>query len=507
MARKTRHTPNRLGTVEQLPSGRYRAAYRLDGRKFSAPTTYRTKDEALAWLASERTDRSRGVWRDPDAGRITLAEYANVWLASRVNLAERTASGYRATLDGYVLADLGTGASLAGCALADLTPAHVRRWLAAVAEKAERSALERTTPKPTSAAGHEHPARTWAREHGYQVKPSGRLPREVLEAYRTAADRTPTPIRRTRTTQQRRADATGRAREVRAWGTAHGFTVAPTGRLSPALVAAWRTAQAEAERTGTGHALGTSAQRPGANATARAYATLRAVCNAAVEDGHLTSSPCTIRGAATVRAAERTPATPEEVTAIADAMPADLAAAVLVAAWSGLRFGELFALARRHVDLETGAVTVQRALTRDRRFTVPKTRSSQRVVYLPRFVLDVLADHMTKHTAKGPDALLWASSTGAPVRQARVSKHFRTACAHAGRPDLRWHDLRHTGATLAYLAGGNVRDVQRRLGHSTARAAMIYAHAADQGDQRLAEALDALHAPANVVPIQARRRA
>ncbi|WP_311553717.1 tyrosine-type recombinase/integrase [Propionimicrobium lymphophilum] len=191
---------------------------------------------------------------------------------------------------------------------------------------------------------------------------------------------------------------------------------------------------------------------------------------------------------------ERTPATVEEVQAIANAMPKHLASSVIVAAWSGLRRGELFSLARKHVDLETGAIRVERTLTRDRTFSTPKTRSSIRTVYLPRFVVDVLAEHMATYTGKDPDALIW-SSEGKPIREATVSANYKKARTKAGRPELRWHDLRHTGATLAYQAGGNVRDVQRRLGHATARAAMIYAHAADNGDKLLAQRLDEAFSP------------
>jgi len=65
-----------------------------------------------------------------------------------------------------------------------------------------------------------------------------------------------------------------------------------------------------------------------------------------------------------------------------------------------------------------------------------------------------------------------------------------TSSSGIGRPELHWHDLRHTGATLAYRAGATVKDVQRRLGHATTRAAMIYAHAADDSDQLIAQRLD-----------------
>jgi integrase len=69
-----------------------------------------------------------------------------------------------------------------------------------------------------------------------------------------------------------------------------------------------------------------------------------------------------------------------------------------------------------------------------------------------------------------------------------------------GRDDLHWHDLRHTGATLAYRAGASVPEVQARLGHTTMRAAQIYAHAADDSDRVLADRLDAMYRPAEGAP-------
>ena len=109
----------------------------------------------------------------------------------------------------------------------------------------------------------------------------------------------------------------------------------------------------------------------------------------AVRDGLLSANPCSIPGAGITRPKESGTATPTEVTQLAAAMPAHLGAAVIVAAWSGLRFGELFALARRHVDLDAGTVRVERALSRTRNgtvFTPTKTAGSVRTVHLPRFL-------------------------------------------------------------------------------------------------------------------------
>ncbi len=101
-------------------------------------------------------------------------------------------------------------------------------------------------------------------------------------------------------------------------------------------------------------------------------------------------------------------------------MPERYAAAVWVAAWSGLRAGELFALARRHVDLHTGTLRVERALIeipgQPVTFGPPKSDAGRRTVQLPRFVLEHLAEHLDTHTPADPDALVFGTSTGRPLR-------------------------------------------------------------------------------------------
>ena len=136
-----------------------------------------------------------------------------------------------------------------------------------------------------------------------------------------------------------------------------------------------------------------------------------------------------------------------------------------------------------------------------------KTAGSVRLVSLPGFVVDVLAEHMEQHTGQAPDALLFSTSDGNPIDSANLTRMFNRARKAVGRPELHWHDLRHTGATLAYRAGATVKDVQKRLGHSTTRAAMIYAHAADDSDRLIAERLNEAYGGAADNVIAMKRRA
>ena len=114
-----------LGSVEVLPSGRYRARYSRDGVTFKAPHTFATKDAALTWLATERADRARGAWLDPRLGAERLAEFADSFLDSRPFLAPRTREIYRLMLDKYILPKVGhgRGVELGALTLAEITPA------------------------------------------------------------------------------------------------------------------------------------------------------------------------------------------------------------------------------------------------------------------------------------------------------------------------------------------------------------------------------------------------
>ncbi|MEI2718302.1 MAG: tyrosine-type recombinase/integrase [Candidatus Nanopelagicales bacterium] len=62
----------------------------------------------------------------------------------------------------------------------------------------------------------------------------------------------------------------------------------------------------------------------------------------------------------------------------------------------------------------------------------------------------------------------------------------------AGRPDLRFHDLRHTSATLAAATGATLAELMSRMGHSTPGAAMRYQHVAADRDRAIAEALSGM---------------
>lgn len=122
-----------FGTVHELPSGRLRAMYRNEGRRYSAPTTFTTKMDARGWLALQQADIIRGKCVPPTdeasarAKRITLTDYAEECLRHR-DVKPRTREHYRKLLDVHVLP------GLVALPLASITPDSC----SALARKARR---------------------------------------------------------------------------------------------------------------------------------------------------------------------------------------------------------------------------------------------------------------------------------------------------------------------------------------------------------------------------------
>jgi integrase len=179
---------------------------------------------------------------------------------------------------------------------------------------------------------------------------------------------------------------------------------------------------------------------------------------------------------------------------------------VLLAAWCAPRFGELTELRRKDVTVEydkdgepdAGILHISRAVTWPDPDTAivkePKTLAGVRDVEIPPHLLPFLLDHLDKWAAPGDNGLLFPAveSPGHHMKHGALYKVYRRARKVAGRADLRWHDLRHTGATLAAQQGATLAELMNRLGHSTVAAAMIYQHASAERDREIARRLSAL---------------
>ena len=236
----------------------------------------------------------------------------------------------------------------------------------------------------------------------------------------------------------------------------------------------------------------------------QSYRLLRAVMSTAVRDGAIVSNPCRIPGAGSDRAKERPVASPAEVVTLVEAITPRYRAAVLMAAWCGLRRGELLGLMRADVDLEAGTVTVRRNRVELLESPVafdadPKTDAGKRTVSIPPHVLPVLAAHL--QTWAGAERV-FVGRDGTPMRGDAMRQAFNRARSKVGMPGFRFHDLRHTGQTLAASTGATTKDLMRRLGHASPAAANRYLHTVDGRDAEIARALSdlAAHGDASRLP-------
>ncbi len=228
-----------------------------------------------------------------------------------------------------------------------------------------------------------------------------------------------------------------------------------------------------------------------------AYSLLRTILGTAVHDGLLPSNPCHIRGAGNVQRVHKVePATLSELEIMTEALPPRYRLMLLLAAWCAMRYGELTELRRKDIDLTNGVVKIRRAVVRvNGEFIVgtPKTDAGTRDVAIPPHLMPMVRQHLRQHTKSGREALLFPARHGEHMAPASLYKVWYPARRAAGRPDLRWHDLRHTGAVLAAQTGATLAELMGRLGHTTPGAALRYQHAAQGRDAEIARRLSTMY--------------
>ena len=236
--------------------------------------------------------------------------------------------------------------------------------------------------------------------------------------------------------------------------------------------------------------------RTGPTERAHAYQLLRTILGTAVTDDLIAANPCRIRGAGQAkRVRQIRPATLDELAVIVQAMPPRLRLLVLLSSWCALRFGEATELRRRDVDAKAGTLRIRRGVTRVNGGHVvgtPKSAAGSRDVAVPPHLLPLLVAHLAEFCQPGKDGLLFPAAHGGHLAPATLYGAWYPARHVACRDDLRWHDLRHTGATLAASTGATLAELMARLGHSTPAMAMRYQHAAAERDREIAARLSEL---------------
>ncbi|WP_197704562.1 site-specific integrase [Jatrophihabitans sp. GAS493] len=249
------------------------------------------------------------------------------------------------------------------------------------------------------------------------------------------------------------------------------------GDLREARVRRWRK---ELLDQGVGHA-----------SVAKAYSLLRTIMNTAVDDGMIRRNPCRIKGGGAEQSPERPVLTLPEVFAAANAVPAHFRVLVLFATFTSLRFGELAALRRSDLDLAAGLVTVRRSQAELRsgrlKLKEPKSAAGRRVVPIPAAMLPDLKAHLEKFSESGRDGVVFVGPAGGVLRRQNFRRIWIQALTTAEVPQVHFHDLRHTGNSLAAESGATLRDLMDRMGHSSTRAALIYLHSSSRRGQAIAD--------------------
>jgi integrase len=235
---------------------------------------------------------------------------------------------------------------------------------------------------------------------------------------------------------------------------------------------------------------------PGASTVAKAYRLLRSIMGTAVEDELIRRNPCRIKGAGVERPDERPILTVAQVFALADAMAPRYRALVLLATFASMRWGELAALRRHCVDLDARVIRIEASLAELKDGSLvtgrPKSDAGVRRVVIPSVIVDDLRWHLQRFAGQEPDGLVFVGEHGAQLRRSNFSRKWNKARDALGMPDLHFHDLRHTGNTLAAVTGAHLRELMERMGHSSTKAAMGYLHSTDERAKAIADALGAL---------------
>jgi len=175
---------------------------------------------------------------------------------------------------------------------------------------------------------------------------------------------------------------------------------------------------------------------------------------------------------------------------LADVIKPRYRALVLLAVFGSLRWGELAALRRRHIDLRAGTLRVEVSVAEliDGSLVTgpPKSEAGRRIVTLPVFVLPEITAHLDQFTGSDADSLVFVGPKNAPLRRSNFTRIWQRATESAGLPGFHIHDLRHTGNHIAAATGASLRELMGRMGHSTTRAALIYQHRTAERDRLIA---------------------
>jgi integrase len=266
----------------------------------------------------------------------------------------------------------------------------------------------------------------------------------------------------------------------------------------------------DAARVSSGHSARCCARRPRqccesypSDGTIRhLHRMIRAALQDAVVDGLIPDNPARNLRLAHKYRPRFTPLTGEEAKLLLKAARNDrLYALYAVALALGLRRGEALALRWEDVDLIDGVIFVRQTLQRlsgKLVFGPVKSDESERVIALPGPCRDALRRHRERQAAERrslggkwrDSGLVFASTVGTPIEPRNLNRHFVGLLDRAGLRRIRFHDLRHSCATLLYEQGVSIEKIQDVLGHSSPTITkLIYVEATRQAQKSTTDKL------------------
>jgi integrase len=234
------------------------------------------------------------------------------------------------------------------------------------------------------------------------------------------------------------------------------------------------------------------------------HVTLHKALKQAIADGLIPRNATEAVRPPQVRREEMRPLTAEQVKVLFEAAKGDrLEALYILAVTAGLRQGELLGLKWDDIDLEAGTLQVRRTLTTAKGgpvLSAPKTKGSRRTVRLSKTGLEALRSHLERQLGEidqvgglwRENGLIFASEIGEPLSRQLVTAHrFKPLLKRAGLPERRFHDLRHTCATLLLSKNVNPKVVSEMLGHASIAITLdTYSHVLPTMQESAAKAME-----------------
>ena len=228
--------------------------------------------------------------------------------------------------------------------------------------------------------------------------------------------------------------------------------------------------------------------------TRKAYQLLSAALTAAVDNGLIAVSPCRNVRLPKLQVPDMRILEPDDLHLLSESIHERYRAMVLVAGYTGLRFGEICALRREHFNALRKSLRVEESLSEIRGefyFKSPKSEASRRTVSAPTFLVEELAEHLGAFP--DPSGLIFTAPGGGPIRRTNFRHRIWMPAigASIGEP-CTFHDLRHSHAALLIAQGEHPKVIQERLGHASIKTTLdTYGHLFDGLDEAAADRLDA----------------